>query len=140
MVDGTSEPPDYRLVTSDVPQLFYNLRQATRRYRDHKDLDMVTLKFIKQVGRKAALQITYDRFRYIDELKKYNSEEIGCWAEKYMKTLTPDRRNDIENVFKNKKSIFEDWENDEQRQIDNKHIEGNLNQCYPICNRCKTLE
>jgi hypothetical protein len=57
-----------------------------------------------------------------------------------MKTLTPDRRNDIENVFKNKKSIFEDWENDEQRQIDNKHIEGNLNQCYPICNRCKTLE
>jgi hypothetical protein len=140
MTSGDSEPPNYRLVTSDVPQLYYNLRQATRIYRVHKELDITTRKFVVYVGRKAALQITYDRFRYINEIKDYHDKEAGNWAEKYMKTLTPDRRNEIEKVCRGENSIFNDWEDDEEKHIDKKWKEGDVNPCYPICKRCETLE
>ena len=140
MTSGDSEPPNYRLVTSDVPQLYYNLRQATRIYRVHKELDITTRKFVVYIGRKAALQITYDRFVYINEIKNYHSKEIGNWAEKYMKTLTPDRRNEIEKVCRGENSIFNDWEDDEEKHIDKKWKEGDVNPCDPICKRCETLE
>lgn len=141
-VPGDSEPPEYRCVSSDVYELYIGLKYATRTYRVHKELDITTKKFVAYVGRKAALQITYDRFCYIEELKEYqkDGEEVASWAEKFMKTLIPDRRNEIEKINRYEHSIFDDWEDDEQRKIDNKHIEGDVNECYPICYMCESLK